>query len=287
MGSVDVFSRAATLTWPEHAPVIGIMDGVRQALGRVRLPKGAEVTVVDRWRRIVHIDETLPLVEKEKLMLPIFPWAVEQLRGKATTVGAINEVAKELAFHNPLTVNDLRRWQRWIYDYGVYNGSEGRYAGEDRFRAISKLVNDRRIPYPRQEGKTLIPSGKFGYDCDDHGISTCQILDHYGMPYRFVLISQRPIEPDEGLSPLHHVLPAFWFDGAWWLLEGIPLKDLPRIPPIVKVSDADLLFGPHLQRVALIHPDSRVEEYAGWGFRPMRYSRHEEVGGLQMFNRWS
>jgi len=134
---------------PELAPALGIASGIigaARSLGAVPRRPVAEVNVVDRWNTVIHIDENLPLAEKEKLLFPIFPWTVKYVKNSPATLAAIETIKRECNLGERITYQGLKRWQRWIYANGTYQRSEGRYLGEDRFRTLSRLMSQRRTP---------------------------------------------------------------------------------------------------------------------------------------------
>jgi len=204
-----------------------------------------------------HINPALPIHEKEAQILPLFPKIIQSMRNKKHQILAVYRVKRELQFpfkQRP-TITDFYRLQSWFLGNGKYEGDEGLFIGHDRFRTLSKLLDERdRLNF-------------FHYDCDDGAICTNQIIDSYGLPTFFLLISQKLRRRQDRVSPLHHILPMVMIGRTAYAVETIPQRVNGRYVkstlPIKPIQELGQLFK-NLQRVVIVRPNGTFFEYNGW-----------------------
>ena len=121
-----------------------------------------EADLIKRYSYMLHIDETLPVPDKEAIILPEFPAAVHGQRGNPLQQAAIQQIIKECKIdpNNNPTLTDLYWIQQWILYWGIYEGNEGLWPGHDRVRTAAKLVRVRDGGEWQKDGHAA-----FKFDC--------------------------------------------------------------------------------------------------------------------------
>jgi hypothetical protein len=210
-----------------------------------------DVDIIEKYSKLIHIDENLSAAEKEDIIFPIFPQVIEEQRENPMQISAIERWKQELKLSpNGMKLMDGYWCQQWFLYWGTYSGNEGLYGGHDRFRTIAKLMRVRDRGDIKKNGH---PS--FIYDCDCGSIATNQLIDSYGYDYYYMLISQRGVE--EGINPCHHIFPIIEGAGRKWVCETI--KELPMVP----IEYVGKLFE-HLTRAVIVPPNGEWYEYEDW-----------------------
>jgi hypothetical protein len=220
---------------------------------RIKLGDMPELDPILKYSSLLHIDENLSLKEKEAIILPYFPRVITEQRENPAQVTAIQRLLKEIRCENKekLGLIDVYWMREWILYYGIYDGDEGLWPGHDRIRTLSKLMRVRDNSNWTKGGHPA-----FKFDCDDGATMVNQVMDYYGYRPKFILISQKK-EVDEGLHPLHHIIPCVKAMGRLWVIETI--KPLPVVP----IDYIHELFS-GLQRVVVVTHEGSYYEYDGW-----------------------
>jgi len=279
---IGVVTAFASLTLPESEAkyVIGglgsgiaIHDVVWHILKRTDIKPvffGDQKEPLLRYYKCYKVDPTLPIQEKEKLILPIIPRTVREMQNRPEQIMAIKRILMMAGVglqKRRINLTDVKKLQKWILQTGTYTANEGLWYGHDRFRTAGKLINE----YDTEP--------KMMYDCDDWGITFNQIMNYYGYPYFTVFVSQRTVpnprwvqnapvsnEP-RTYNALHHVLPAVHYKGEFWLVEGI--KPLPIIP----LRFAHTVFK-GLKRITMVDMQGRIWDDDSWKMEQRMATKH-------------
>lgn len=204
-----------------------------------------------KYSSLLHVDENLPLSEKEAIILPFFAQTIVDQRDNPLQQQAIQRLLKEVHIDkNKMGLLDCYWLQQWILYYGEYEGNEGLWPGHDRIRTLAKLMRVRDSGSRMKDGHAA-----FFFDCDDGATVVNQVMDHFGYSPKFGLISQK--SKAEGLHPLHHIFPVVKAMGKLWMVETI------KPYPIVPLEYAHEIFD-NLQRVVLITADGSYGEFDDW-----------------------
>jgi hypothetical protein len=125
-----------------------------------------ETELIKRYSYMLHIDETLPVTDKEAIILPEFPAAVHSQRENPLQSEAIQTIIKECKIdpHKTPTLTDLYWMQQWFLYWGIYEGNEGLWPGHDRIRTAAKLLRVRDSGERIKDGHSA-----FLYDCIPRG----------------------------------------------------------------------------------------------------------------------
>lgn len=210
-----------------------------------------DLDIIEKYSKLIHIDENLSAAEKEDIIFPIFPQVIEEQRENPMQISAIERWKQELKLNpNGMKLIDAYWIQQWFLYWGKYSGNEGLYGGHDRFRTIAKLMRVRDRGDITKNGHPA-----FIYDCDCGSIATNQLIDSYGYDYYYMLISQRGIEED--IHPCHHIFPIIEGAGRKWVCETI--KELPMVP----IEYVGKLFA-GLTRAVIVPPSGEWYEYEDW-----------------------
>jgi len=102
----------------------------------------------------------------------------------------------------------------------------------------------------------LADSGVIAGNCDDGATVTNQVMDSFGFPTKYALISQKP-EKVDGVHPLHHIFPLVKAKGRLWMVETI------KQAPIVPLEFCYEIFN-GLQRVVVINDDGSYYDFEKW-----------------------
>lgn len=171
-----------------------------------------ESALAMKYSKLIHYDPTLPLAEKEKIILPIFPRIIKEQRDNPLQHEAIQEYRTETGTSaDRWTLNDSFWFQQWILHHGVYTANEGLWWGHDRFRTLAKLLRDRRQGKYTKNGQPA-----FEFDCVQKDE---KVLVSDGMTYRAV-----PIKDLEPFGP--------WKAVSYnWFEKRFVFRDIRRVIP--------------------------------------------------------
>jgi len=219
---------------------------------KIDLGDTEEWDYVKKYSSIMHVDERLPLTEKEAIILPYFPSTIIEQRPNPLQHKAIERVIKENHMNRQkLSLTDMYWLQQFFLFYGQYEANEGLWGGHDRIRTLAKLLRVRDSGNWERDGHSC-----FKFDCDDGATCVNQILDYYHYPTMFGLISQKSQKVD-GVHPLHHIFPLIKAGGRIWLVETI------KSTPIVPIEFAHEIFN-NLQRFTVVTGDGVYYDFDGW-----------------------
>src|SRR3990167_7754803 len=130
-----------------------------------------EMSLIARWSKFIHFDESLPIREKEKIVAPLFASTVTEQMENPLQQEAIAEYQEETGTSKmKWTIQDSFWFQQWILYWFTYTPREGLWRGHDRFRTLSKLMRGRRLCKIRKRGHC-----SYYFDCDDGTLSHNQL----------------------------------------------------------------------------------------------------------------
>ena len=223
------------------------------------------------------INPSDPIHVKEAKILPIFSKVIKNMRNKPNQITSIKRLRRELGLpQSGINIRHLYKLQQWFLLYGNYEASEGLFLGHDRFRTLSKLMRDR----DRWR--------RFQYDCDDGAISTNQLIDSYGKPTFFLLISQKEIQKGQKVHPLHHILPCVIIGRNAFAVETIPQREngvyIRKTLPIVPLKHIGSIFN-RLKRAGIVRPDGSFFDYNGWKHQQIKTRRNVRQPNYRYINR--